>query len=115
MVPKVGVCGVALNGTFGEEIMLLGTVPPEVLTKEAMIVWAFATLRQAMNDAPDSPAYPKRITETAGFFPSEVIQIQELSTVDGGPRHILRVVMPIDPNYYGSSSPVWQFAETLVQ
>jgi chorismate mutase len=95
--------------------MLLGTIPPEILTKEAMIVWAVATLREGMVDAVDSPAFPKKITETNGFFPSDVISLQELNTVDGGYRHVIRVLMPVDPSYYGGSNSVWQYAETLVQ
>lgn len=95
--------------------MLLGTIPPEILTKEALIVWAFAELRAAQVAAIDSPAYPKQITETHGFFPGDTLSIQDIHTVDGGYRHILRAVIPVDPAYYGSPNPVWQFAETLVQ
>ena len=95
--------------------MLLGTVPPEILTKEAMLVWCFATLRAAQTIAVASPEFPKQVTETSGFFPGDNITIQDLHTVDGGYCHVLRCVMPVDPAYYGSSSPVWQFAETLVQ
>jgi hypothetical protein len=94
--------------------MILGTIPPEIQTKEAMIVWAFSGLRSALKDSVPTPQYPEKITEAAGYFPSDILAVQELSTIDGGERHIIRILMPVDPQYYGSTTPVWQFVGTVV-
>jgi hypothetical protein len=90
--------------------MILGIIPPEITTKEQLIVWAVAELRRDISANTPTPTFPDKITEAQGFFPNDIITIQELVTIDGGPRHILRIAMPVDPEYYGASSAVWNFA-----
>jgi len=93
--------------------MLLTPRPPEIITHEQNILWSFAQIKTALAAAAAAPEYPKQVIEAMGFFASEVVSIQEISSVDGGPRHVLRVLMPVTPDYYGSSNPVWKFAKSI--
>lgn len=94
--------------------MVIGTIPADIATKEQLIVWAVAEIRRELAAANASVQYPKQITEAQGYFPSDVIAIQEISTVDGGSRHILRVLMPVSPAYYGADAPVYQFCGQIL-
>lgn len=93
--------------------MILGTIPSDIATKEALLVWVVGEMRREIFEANPSAQYPQKVTEAQGFFPSDVVSIQEISSVDGGPRHVLRVLMPVNPAYYGASNPVYQYAGLL--
>lgn len=91
--------------------MLLTTRPAAVTTHEENLLWSFTELLRASNS---SGAAPTQVTEANGFYPSDVLTTTPIRTVDGGYRHILRVLMPVSPLYYGSSTPVWDFAGNIV-
>lgn len=93
--------------------MLLTPRPPDILSHEQNILWSFAQIKTALAAAAVSIDYPKQIIEAQGYYASEVISIQEIASVDGGPRHILRILMPVTPQYYGSSNPVWTFSKPI--
>lgn len=94
--------------------MVIGTIPADIATKEALLVWTVAEMRKEIMQATPTAQYPQTITEAQGYFPSDVISIQEIKTVDGGSRHILRVLMPVNPAYYGASQSVYQFAGLML-
>lgn len=93
--------------------MLLTPRPADITTHEQNILWSFAQLKTALAAATVSAEYPKQVIESQGYYASEIVSIQEIASVDGGPRHILRVLMPVSPDYYGSSNPVWKFAKSI--
>lgn len=94
--------------------MIIGTIPPSIATMEQLITWGISELRRELSEANPTAQYPAKITEAQGYFPSDVIAIQEVSTVDGGSRHILRVLMPVSPAYYGASAPVHEFCGLIL-
>lgn len=94
--------------------MIIGTIPPDIATMEQLITWGVSELRRELSEANPSAQYPQRITEAQGYFPSEVIAIQEISTIDGGSRHILRILMPVAAAYYGANQPVYQFCGQIL-
>ena len=94
--------------------MLLTPLPTDVTTHEQNILWSFTKLKTALAAATLSVTNPKQVIESQGYYASEIISIQEIASVDGGPRHILRILMPVKPEYYGSSNPVWKFAGVIV-
>lgn len=91
--------------------MLLPTIPVEVTTCEAAIMFLTAKLIQAQASA---GALPLQITEQYGYYPSELITCLPLRTVDGGNRQVLRILMPVNAGYFGSNLPIWQFTGQLV-
>ena len=91
--------------------MLLTTRPATVLTHEENLMWSFTELVRAQNS---SGTAPTQITEANGYYPSDVLTSTPIRTVDGGYRHVLRVLMPVSPLYYGSTTPVFKFAGNIV-
>lgn len=94
--------------------MLLKPIPTQITTQEQLVVWAVSELRNRLYSQGTTVLSPHQITESQGYYPSDVVSIQEIRSVDAGPRHILRVLMPVAPGYYGASTPVWQFAGLIV-
>jgi hypothetical protein len=90
--------------------MLLTATPPGITTHEQNILWSLSELRKQLYSQSTSTAHPHQVIEAQGYYPSDVVAIQEIRSVDGGSRHVLRVLMPVSPDYYGSASPVWTFA-----
>lgn len=93
--------------------MLLSSRPSEITTHEQNILWSFSQLKTKLAASSASTAYPLQITEAQGYYPSEIVSVQEIASVDGGPRHVLRILMPVSPEYYGSPIPVWRFAKSI--
>lgn len=91
--------------------MLLTTRPAGVTTHEENLMWSVAELIRGQHA---SGAVPTQITEANGYYPSDIITTTPIRTVDGGYRHVVRVLMPINPLYYGSTTPVWDFAGNIV-
>lgn len=91
--------------------MLLTPRPSEVTTHEMNILWSVATLIQAQAN---STTPPPRIIEAEGYFPSDIISVTPIRTVDGGYRHVTRLLMPVNPAFYGSAIPVWRFVGDIV-
>lgn len=91
--------------------MLLTPFPVEVTTNEAGIMFLVAKLIQAQASA---GTLPLQITEQAGYYPSDLITAVPLRTVDGGNRQVIRILMPVNAGYFGSSLPIWQFTGQLV-
>lgn len=91
--------------------MLLTPRPSEVTTHEINIMWSLAKLIQAQASATTAPP---RIVEAEGYYPSDIISVTPIRTVDGGYRHVTRILMPVNPAFYGASQPVWQFVGDIV-
>lgn len=94
--------------------MLMTPRPLDITTHEENILWSFTQIKTNLSAATISTQYPKQIIEAQGYYASEVVSVQEISSVDGGPRHILRILMPVVPAYYGSSNPVWKFVRSII-
>lgn len=93
--------------------MLLTPRPTDIATHEQNILWSVAELRKILVAQPDNAIAPRKIVEAEGYFASDVISIQEISPPASYPRHVVRLLMPIAPGYYGSSLPVWKFVGAL--
>ena len=91
--------------------MLLGTKPSTVTTHERNIIWSVATL---IGTQANSGLLPPKIIEAEGYFPGDIIQITPIRTVDGGYRHVVRVLMPVNPAFYGAAIPVWEFTGDII-
>lgn len=91
--------------------MLLSQKPPEVLTNEAMIMFLYCKILKAQAE---TGAAPIQITEGYGFYPSEQLAAIPVRTIDGGDRQIIRILMPVDRRYFGSSNPVWEHTGIIV-
>ena len=91
--------------------MLLTPKPASVDTFEENISWSVAQLIMAQAA---SGTLPLQITEQGGYFASDVISVLPIRTVDGGYRHVIRILMPVNPGYYGSNIPVWEFVGQIV-
>jgi hypothetical protein len=91
--------------------MLLGTKPATVTTHERNIIWSAATL---IGTQASSGLLPPKIIEAEGYFPSDIIQITPIRTVDGGYRHVVRLLMPVNPAFYGAAIPVWEFTGDII-
>lgn len=92
-------------------MLLPPTRPSSVDTHEENIMWSVAELIKAQAS---SGVLPLQITEQAGYFPSDTIGATPIRTVDGGYRHVVRILMPVNPGFYGSNIPVWEFVGQLV-
>lgn len=92
-------------------MLLPPTRPASIDTHEENIIWSVAELIKAQAA---SGALPLQITEQYGYFPSDLIQSTPIRTVDGGYRHVVRILMPVNPGFYGSNIPVWEFVGQLV-
>lgn len=91
--------------------MLLTPKPLSVDTHEENIMWSVAELVKAQAA---SGVLPLQITEQGGYYPSDTISAVPIRTVDGGYRHVVRILMPVNPGFYGSNIPVWEFVGQLV-
>ncbi len=88
--------------------MLLGTKPSSVLTHEQNIAWSLSEIiKELENPSLSNAPFPLQVTESQGYYPSEVISVQPVRTVDGGFRHIYRILMPISAASYSGSKAVW--------
>ena len=93
--------------------MLLTPKPASVLTHEQNILWSTSELRKILVSQPVNDTAPRKIIEAEGFYASDVISIQEITPPESTPRHVVRLLMPIAPGYYGASQPVWEFSGVL--
>ena len=93
--------------------MLLTPKPASVLTHEQNILWSVSELRKTLVSQPLNDAAPRKIIEAEGYYASDVISIQEITPPASTPRHVVRMLVPISPGYYGASQPVWNFAGVL--
>lgn len=93
--------------------MLLTPKPNTVLTHEQNIMWSISVLRGMLNSQPVNTTAPRKIVEAEGFYASDVISIQDINPPADDPHQVLRILMPVTPDYYGSSRPVWEFAGNL--
>ena len=93
--------------------MLLTPKPATVLTHEQNILWSASELRKTLVSQPSNDTAPRKIIEAEGYYASDTISIQEITPPASTPRHVVRLLMPIAPGYYGASQPVWEFAGTL--
>ena len=91
--------------------MLLTPLAAGILTNERALMFYYTRLKtQAVAGGFAVP----QITEYPGYAPSEMLKNDEIPSVDGGYIHALRILIPVNPTYYGSSSPVWSFAGIIV-
>lgn len=91
--------------------MRLTPIDVTVLTHEQAIIFHFVKLiaeKTRLN-------LDLRLTESEGYYSSQQISVQTVSTVDAGECHVLRIVIPVRPNYYGAASSVWNFAEEIIE
>lgn len=93
--------------------MLLTQKPGGVTTHEQNILWSMAELRKGLYAQASTTAHPHKVLESQGYYPSDVLSVTELKTIDGGDRHAVRLLIPVDSDYYGSGNPVWEFAGTI--
>lgn len=91
--------------------MRLTPIDPTVLTHEQAIIFHFVKLIHEKTRL----SLDLRLTESEGYYSSQQISIQTVSTVDAGECHVLRIVIPVRANYYGSSSPVWNYADEVIE
>ena len=91
--------------------MLLSAKPPEVLTNESMIMFLYCKI---LNEQANAGVAPIQITEGYGYYPSETLSAIPVRTVDGGDRQIIRILMPVDRRYFGSSNPIWEHTGIIV-
>lgn len=91
--------------------MLLTPLATGILTNERALLFYYSRLKtQAVSGGFAVP----QITEYPGYAPSEMLKNDEISTVDGGYVHALRILVPVNPSYYGSAQPVWNFAGVII-
>jgi hypothetical protein len=74
-------------------------------------MWSLTELIKAQHS---SGTAPTQITEANGYYPSDVITCTPIRTVDGGYRQVVRILMPMSPLYFGSSTPAYEFAGNIV-
>lgn len=91
--------------------MLLTPRPAAVTTHERNILWSASTLIGAQAN---SGLQPPKIIEADGYFSSDIIQVTPIRTIDGGYRHVVRILMPVNPAFYGASIPVWEFTGDII-
>lgn len=91
--------------------MQLTTKPTTVTSHERNILWSVAALISAQAN---SGLQPPRILEAEGYFPSDIVQVTPIRTVDGGYRHVVRVLLPVNPAFYGAAIPVWEFVGDII-
>lgn len=91
--------------------MILGTKPATVTTHERNIIWSVASLIAAQAN---SGLLPPKIIEADGYFPSDIVQVTPIRTVDGGYRHVVRLLVPVNPAFYGAAIPVWEFTGDII-
>lgn len=91
--------------------MLLTPKPASVTTHEENIMWSVCSLISAQAN---SGLQPPRIIEADGYFASDIVQVTPIRTVDGGYRHVVRLLMPVNPAFYGAAIPVWEFVGDII-
>lgn len=91
--------------------MLLTPKPASVTTHEENIMWSVCSLISAQAN---SGLQPPRIIEADGYFASDIVQVTPIRTVDGGYRHVIRLLMPVNPAFYGAAIPVWEFVGDII-
>ena len=93
--------------------MLLTPRPADILTHEQNLLWSASEIRKTLVSQPENTIAPRKIVEAEGYFASDVVSIQEINPPAAYPRHVVRVLMPVAPGYYGAVQPVWKFAGIL--
>lgn len=91
--------------------MRLTPIDPTVLTHEQGIIFHFCKLIEERTRL----GLDLRLTESEGYYSSQQISVQVVSTVDAGECHILRIVIPVRSNFYGAAVPIWNFAEEVIE
>lgn len=91
--------------------MLLTPKPSTVTTHERNIIWSVSSLISAQAN---SGLQPPKIIEAEGFFASDIVQVTPIRSVDGGYRHVVRLLVPVNPAYYGAALPVWEFTGDII-
>lgn len=91
--------------------MLLTPRPVTVTTHERNIIWSVASL---IGVQANSGLQPPKILEAEGYFASDIVQVTPIRSVDGGYRHVVRVLVPVNPAFYGSNIPVWEFVGDII-
>jgi hypothetical protein len=91
--------------------MLLTPKPASVNTHEENIMWSVCSLISAQAN---SGLQPPKILEAEGYFASDIVQVTPIRTIDGGYRHVIRVLMPVNPAFYGAAIPVWEFVGDII-
>jgi len=91
--------------------MLLTPPAVGVNTNERAILFYYTRLlAQAVQGGFAIPS----LTEFPGYAPTEQLTHNGISTVDAGYVQALRILIPVNPQFYGSPSPVWNFAGIIV-
>lgn len=91
--------------------MRLTPIDPTVLTHEQAIIFHFTKLIEEKTRL----GLDLRLTESEGYYSSQQISVQVVPTVDAGECHVLRIVIPVRSNFYGAPSPVWNFADEIIE
>lgn len=91
--------------------MLLTPHPTTVTTHERNILWSMCSLISGQNNTGFLPA---QIVEQNGYFPSEMIALNPIRSVDGGYRQVGRILLPVNPSYLGAAIPIWEFCGEIV-
>lgn len=100
-----------MSGSSFDVIMRLVPFDPTVLTHEQGIIFHFCKLiaeKTRLN-------LDLRLTESEGYYASQQISVQQVNTVDAGPCHVFRIVIPVRENFYGAASSVWTFADEVIE
>ena len=84
---------------------------PSVVTHEQQIMFSVCKLIAEKSRL----GLDLRLTESEGYYSSQQISVQVVPTVDAGECHVIRVVIPVRSNFYGSASPVWNFADEIIE
>jgi len=91
--------------------MLLTALGAGVTTNERALLFYYTRLRtQAVAGGFSVPS----LTEFPGYAPTEMLKNDDIPTVDGGYVQALRILIPVNPSYYGSASPIWNFAGIII-
>ena len=91
--------------------MRLVAFDASVLTHEQAILFHYSKLIEERNRL----GLDLRLTEAEGYYSSQQLSVQLVDTVDAGPCHVIRFVIPVRANFYGAASPVWQFADEIIE
>lgn len=91
--------------------MILTPRPATVTTHERNIIWSVSSL---IGVQAASGLQPPKIVEADGYYGSDIVQVTPIRTVDGGYRHVVRVLVPVNPAFYGSNIPVWEFVGDII-
>jgi len=78
--------------------------------ERALLFYYTRLLTQAVSGGFAVPS----LTEFPGYAPTEQLTNNGIATVDGGYVQALRILIPVNPTFYGSASPVWNFAGIII-